>query len=90
MPHTTHQGVAPLNPQPRWAEGDIAVLREVGAQQKVVLHCLACCAGSWQRELSDPSLLPGNLIACAESPDAIHPLILPSRPQIPGRGGKYL
>jgi hypothetical protein len=41
MPHTTRWGVAPLNPQLRWPEKYIAVLREAGAQKKIVPHCLA-------------------------------------------------
>jgi len=41
MPQTTRRGVAPLNSQPRWPEGYIAVLREAGAQEKTIPHCLA-------------------------------------------------
>ena len=41
MPQTTRRGVAPLNPQPRWPEGYIAVLREAGAQEKTIPHCVA-------------------------------------------------
>jgi integron integrase len=33
--------VAPLNPQPRWPEGYLTVLRETGAQEKTIPHCLA-------------------------------------------------
>jgi len=36
MPQTTPRGVAPLNPQPRWPGGYIAVLREAGAQEKTI------------------------------------------------------
>ena len=39
MPQTTRRGVAPLNPQPRWPEGYIAVMREAGAQEKTIPHC---------------------------------------------------
>ena len=41
MPQTTRQRVAPLNPQPRWPGGYIAVLREAGAQEKTIPHCVA-------------------------------------------------
>ena len=41
MPQTTHRGVAPLNPQPRWPEGYLTVLREAGAQEKTIPHCVA-------------------------------------------------
>ncbi|MBI5605238.1 MAG: phage integrase N-terminal SAM-like domain-containing protein [Deltaproteobacteria bacterium] len=41
MPQTTRRGVAPLNPQPRWPDGYIAVLREAGAQEKTIPHCVA-------------------------------------------------
>jgi integron integrase len=41
MPQTTRRGVAPLNLQPRWPEGYIAVLREAGAQEKNIPHCIA-------------------------------------------------
>jgi hypothetical protein len=41
MPQTTRRGVAPLNPQPRWPEGYIALLREAGAQEKTIPHCVA-------------------------------------------------
>ncbi len=41
MPQTTRRGVAPLNPQPRWPGGYIAVLREAGAQEKTIPHCVA-------------------------------------------------
>jgi hypothetical protein len=41
MPQTTRRGVAPLNPQPRWPGGYITVLREAGAQEKTIPHCVA-------------------------------------------------
>lgn len=41
MPQTTRRGVAPLNPQPRWPEGYLPVLREAGAQGKTIPHCVA-------------------------------------------------
>ena len=41
MPQTTRRGVAPLNPQPRWPEGYLTVLREAGAQGKTIPHCVA-------------------------------------------------
>jgi|GEM_PF-7205 len=41
MPQTTRRGVAPLNPQPRWPGGYIAVLREAGAQEKTIPYCMA-------------------------------------------------
>jgi len=47
MPQTTRRGVAPLNPQPRWPEGYIAVLREAGAQETTIPHCVA-----WVRRFS--------------------------------------
>ena len=36
MPQTARPGVAPLDLQPRWPEGYIAVLREAGAQEKTI------------------------------------------------------
>ncbi|MBI5604173.1 MAG: hypothetical protein HY879_12550 [Deltaproteobacteria bacterium] len=36
MPQTHRRGVAPLDPQPRWPDGYIAVLREAGAQEKTL------------------------------------------------------
>ena len=41
MPQTTRRGVAPLNLQPRWPEGYLTVLREAGAQEKNIPHCVA-------------------------------------------------
>ena len=41
MPQTTRRVVAPLGPQPRWPEGYITVLREAGAQEKTIPHCVA-------------------------------------------------
>jgi len=41
MLQPTRRGVAPLNPQPRWPGGYIAVLREAGAQEKTIPHCVA-------------------------------------------------
>ena len=41
MPQTARPGVAPLDPQPRWPEGYIAVLREAGAQEKTIPYCVA-------------------------------------------------
>ncbi len=41
MPQTTHRAVAPLNPQPRWPEGHLTVLREAGAQERTIPHCVA-------------------------------------------------
>ena len=41
MPQTTRRGVAPLNPQPRRPEGYLTVLREAGAQEKTIPHCVA-------------------------------------------------
>ena len=41
MPQTTRRVVAPLDPQPRWPEGYIAVLREAGAQETTIPHCVA-------------------------------------------------
>ena len=43
MHQTTRSGVivAPLNQQPKWPEGYIAVLREVGAQEKTIPYCVA-------------------------------------------------
>ncbi len=41
MPQTTRRGVAPLDPQPRWPGGYITVLREAGAQEKTIPHCVA-------------------------------------------------
>ena len=41
MPQTTRRGVAPLNPQPRWPEGYITRLREAGAQEETIPHCVA-------------------------------------------------
>jgi hypothetical protein len=38
---STRQGVAPLNPQPRWPEGYLTVLREDGAQEKTIPLCVA-------------------------------------------------
>jgi len=38
MPQTTRRGVVPLNPQPRWSEGYLTVLREAGAQKKTIRH----------------------------------------------------
>jgi hypothetical protein len=40
MPQTTRRGAAPLNPQPQWPGRYIAVLREAGAQQKTIPHCV--------------------------------------------------
>ena len=40
MPQTTRRGVAPLNPQPRWPGGYIAVLREVGQDLRTVQELL--------------------------------------------------
>jgi len=43
MHQTTRPGVtvAPLDPQPRWPEGYIAVLRTAGAQEKTIPYCVA-------------------------------------------------
>jgi hypothetical protein len=41
MPQTTRRGVAPLNPQPRWPEGYLTVLREAGVQEKTIPHFVA-------------------------------------------------
>ena len=43
MHQTTRLGVtvAPLDPQPRWPEGYIAVLRTAGAQEKTIPYCVA-------------------------------------------------
>jgi hypothetical protein len=41
MPRTNRRGVAPLNPEPRWPEGYLTVLREAGAQEKTIPHCVA-------------------------------------------------
>jgi hypothetical protein len=41
MPQTNRRGVAPLNLQPRWPEGYLAILREAGAQEKTIPHCIA-------------------------------------------------
>ena len=41
MPQTPRRGVVPLNPQPRWPGGYIAVLREAGAQEKTIPHYVA-------------------------------------------------
>ena len=41
MPQTTRRVVAPLDSQPQWPEGYIAVLREAGAQETTIPHCVA-------------------------------------------------
>jgi integron integrase len=41
MPQTNRRGVAPLNLQPRWPEGYIDILREAGAQERTIPHCIA-------------------------------------------------
>jgi integrase len=40
MPQTTRRGVAPLNPQPRWPGGYIAVLLEAGQDIRTVQELL--------------------------------------------------
>jgi hypothetical protein len=47
MPQTTRRGVAPLNPQPRWPGGYLTVLREAGAKEKTIPHCVV-----WIRRFS--------------------------------------
>ena len=41
MPQTTRRTVAPVNTEPQWPGGYVAVLRETGAQEKTIPYYIA-------------------------------------------------
>jgi len=41
MPRAARPGVAPLDAQARWPDGNMAALREAGAQEKTIPDCVA-------------------------------------------------
>jgi len=41
MRQSENRAAAPFNAEPRWPEGYIRVLREVGAQEKTIPYCVA-------------------------------------------------
>jgi hypothetical protein len=40
MRHADNRDAAPLNTEPRWPAGYVAVLRQAGAQEKTIPYCL--------------------------------------------------
>ena len=40
MPHSEFCVVSPTDPDPRWPDGYVAVLREAGAQEKTIPYCI--------------------------------------------------